>query len=121
MKIRILAGVAGTDFVLNRGEVTERYSIAEARRLIEAGLAESVAEDQADPSAIELAQVKIDVAALNKQIAERDAQLLDAARLQTENDDLRKRVADLEAEQAAAASPQPIRKKKSTPAAGADG
>jgi hypothetical protein len=102
MKIRMLACLAGADFVLNRGDITEQYSNAEAQRLIDAGLAEEVKE-KADPNAAKLAQFEIDVAALNKQIAERDAKLLDAAGLQTENDDLRKRVAALEAELAAAA------------------
>lgn len=46
MKIKMLTGVAGTDFVLNRGEVTDRYEISQARRLIEAGLAVAVADEQ---------------------------------------------------------------------------
>ncbi|BCH65857.1 hypothetical protein RvVAT039_30730 [Agrobacterium vitis] len=48
MKIKMLTGAVGADFVLNRGEVTDRYEIPEARRLVEAGLAEFVVDPEAD-------------------------------------------------------------------------
>lgn len=37
MKLRILGSIAGADFSLNPGDVTERFSTAEAIRLIAAG------------------------------------------------------------------------------------
>ncbi|MCF1462580.1 hypothetical protein FS827_14805 [Agrobacterium vitis] len=48
MKIKMLTGAVGADFVLNRGEVTDRFEIPEARRLVEAGLAEFVVDPEAD-------------------------------------------------------------------------
>ncbi|MCM2443480.1 hypothetical protein GOZ78_03250 [Agrobacterium vitis] len=48
MKIKMLTGAVGADFVLNRGEVTDRYEIPEARRLVEAGLAEFVVDPEGD-------------------------------------------------------------------------
>ncbi|MHA6641343.1 hypothetical protein [Mesorhizobium sp. A623] len=40
MKLKILEGLAGRDFALSVGEVTDRFSDKEAARLIKAGLAE---------------------------------------------------------------------------------
>lgn len=39
MKIKMLQGIAGHDFSLSPGEETDRFSQAEAIRLIEAGTA----------------------------------------------------------------------------------
>lgn len=39
MKIKMVVSVAGADFALSPGEVTERFSGAEALRMIEAGSA----------------------------------------------------------------------------------
>jgi len=43
MKIRMLTSIAGADFALSSGDVTDRFSAAEAQRLIDAGYAEAVA------------------------------------------------------------------------------
>ncbi|QFT00492.1 hypothetical protein FIV06_23895 [Labrenzia sp. THAF191b] len=40
MKITMKTGMAGKDFALDPGETTERFSDAEAKRLIAAGIAE---------------------------------------------------------------------------------
>ncbi|MBS7699175.1 MULTISPECIES: hypothetical protein [unclassified Chelatococcus] len=48
MKIKMLTSIAGIDFALPPGEETERFSDAEAMRLIEAGMAVPVAEDKAE-------------------------------------------------------------------------
>jgi NADH pyrophosphatase NudC (nudix superfamily) len=42
MKIKMLTSMAGSDFVLTRGEETERFGDAEAARIIAAGFAEPV-------------------------------------------------------------------------------
>lgn len=42
MKIRMLTSIAGVDFALSRGEETERFSEAEAMRMVSAGTAELV-------------------------------------------------------------------------------
>ena len=42
MKIKMLTSLAGADFVLSRGEETDRFGDAEAARLIAAGFAEPV-------------------------------------------------------------------------------
>ncbi|WP_429925023.1 hypothetical protein ACQY1H_06565 [Agrobacterium vitis] len=68
MKIKMLTGVAGTDFVLNRGEVTDRYEIPQARRLIEAGLAVAVADEQDG----ELAKLRAENMVLRAQKSELD-------------------------------------------------
>ncbi|MGV2107534.1 hypothetical protein ACQZ4X_15865 [Agrobacterium vitis] len=68
MKIKMLTGVAGTDFVLNRGEVTDRYEISQARRLIEAGLAVAVADEQDG----ELAKLRAENMVLRAQKSELD-------------------------------------------------
>lgn len=44
MKIRMTVSMAGTDFSVEVGEETERFSDAEAQRMIEAGYAVPVAE-----------------------------------------------------------------------------
>ena len=44
MKLKMLTSIAGADFSLSRGEETERFSDAEAARLVEAGYAEVVLE-----------------------------------------------------------------------------
>lgn len=43
MKIKMLVSVAGADFALDAGAETERFSDAEAVRMIEAGYAEPIA------------------------------------------------------------------------------
>jgi hypothetical protein len=48
MKIRMLASIAGADFALSAGDETERFSEAEAIRLIEAGSAVPVAGDKTE-------------------------------------------------------------------------
>lgn len=47
MKIKMLVSMAGTDFTLDAGEETERFSADEVRRLIEQGSAVPVAESPA--------------------------------------------------------------------------
>lgn len=44
MQIRMLVGIAGADFALSPGDVTDRFDAAEAQRFIEAGYAEAVVE-----------------------------------------------------------------------------
>lgn len=44
MKIKMLVSIAGPDFALSPGEETERFSDAEAARLVEAGYAAPVVE-----------------------------------------------------------------------------
>lgn len=44
MKIKMLTSIAGPDFALSPNEETERFSDAEARRLIDAGFAVPVSE-----------------------------------------------------------------------------
>lgn len=44
MKIKMLVGIAGADFALSPTEETERFSEAEAIRMIDAGIAVPVAE-----------------------------------------------------------------------------
>lgn len=44
MKIKMTVSMAGVDFVLSPGEVTERFSDKEALRLVKAGYAVAVAE-----------------------------------------------------------------------------
>lgn len=41
MQIRMLTGIAGADFSLSPGDVTDRFSAAEAGRMIAAGFAEA--------------------------------------------------------------------------------
>jgi hypothetical protein len=48
MKITMTVSMAGTEFALSVGEVTERFDNAEAHRLIEAGYAVPFAEAAAD-------------------------------------------------------------------------
>jgi len=76
MKIKMLTGVAGTDFVLNRGDVTDRYEIPEARRLIEAGLAELVV----DPEGDELGKLRAELMMLRNRHAVTVAALAAATR-----------------------------------------
>lgn len=45
MKIKLLTGFAGADFSLSPGEETDRFTDAEAARMIEAGYAARVAEE----------------------------------------------------------------------------
>lgn len=45
MKIRMLVSIAGTDYSISRDEITERFGVAEATRLIAAGYAEEVKEE----------------------------------------------------------------------------
>lgn len=42
MKIRLLTGMAGDDFSLSPGDVTEQFPDDECQRLIDAGYAEAV-------------------------------------------------------------------------------
>ena len=44
MKLQMLVSMAGADFALNAGEETERFTGAEATRIIAAGYAVPVAE-----------------------------------------------------------------------------
>jgi hypothetical protein len=44
MKLKMRIGLAGSDFSLAPGEETERFSVEEAQRLIDADYAELVAE-----------------------------------------------------------------------------
>lgn len=44
MKIKLLVSFAGVDFALDAGTETDRFSDAEAIRMIEAGYAEPIAE-----------------------------------------------------------------------------
>lgn len=48
MKIRMLTSFAGLDFTVSANEETERFSEAEAVRMIEAGYAVPVAETKAE-------------------------------------------------------------------------
>ena len=48
MKLRMLVSLAGADFALSHGDVTERFGGAEASRLIAAGYAEPVTEDKVE-------------------------------------------------------------------------
>lgn len=54
MTIRMLIGIAGTDFALSPGEETERFSDGEAERMIAAGMAEAV--DKLGPQSVSVAQ-----------------------------------------------------------------
>ncbi|MUZ65328.1 hypothetical protein [Agrobacterium vitis] len=102
MKIKMLTSIAGMDFVLNRGDVTENYSKVEAERLIQAGLAEVFTDNEPD----ELATLRDRNAALEGQQGELEALRMENTALRrnkNELDALRKRVVALEAERAAAA------------------
>ena len=44
MKLKMLTSMAGIDFALSSGDMTDRFSDAEAQRLIEAGYAVPVRE-----------------------------------------------------------------------------
>jgi hypothetical protein len=46
MKIKMLCSIAGADFALSPSEETERFSVSEATRLIEAGFAVPVTETE---------------------------------------------------------------------------
>ncbi|BEV45988.1 hypothetical protein [Afipia carboxidovorans] len=48
MKIRMLVSMAGANFALSVGEETERFSDAEAVRMIEAGYAVPISERRAE-------------------------------------------------------------------------
>lgn len=48
MKIRMLAGIAGSGFSLSPNEETDRFSDGEAARLIDAGFAVPVAEPKVE-------------------------------------------------------------------------
>jgi hypothetical protein len=45
MRLRMLTGIAGADFVVNPGEETERFSGDEAARLVAAGYAVPVSDE----------------------------------------------------------------------------
>jgi hypothetical protein len=45
MRLRMLTGIAGADFVVNPGEETERFSGDEATRLVAAGYAVPVSDE----------------------------------------------------------------------------
>jgi hypothetical protein len=45
MRLRMLTGIAGADFVVNPGEETERFSGDEASRLVAAGYAVPVSDE----------------------------------------------------------------------------
>lgn len=44
MKLRLLTSMAGRDFSYSAGDITERFSGEEAKRLISAGFCEAVVE-----------------------------------------------------------------------------
>lgn len=44
MQIRVLTPLAGTEFSLSPGDITDRFDEADAKRLIAAGYAEPVVE-----------------------------------------------------------------------------
>ncbi|MBS7696264.1 hypothetical protein [Chelatococcus sp. YT9] len=46
MKIKMLVGIAGTDFALSPNEETDRFSTKEATRMIDAGMAVPVKDDE---------------------------------------------------------------------------
>lgn len=46
MKIKMLAGFSGFDFSVSPNEITDRFSVAEATRMIEAGYAERVIDER---------------------------------------------------------------------------
>lgn len=48
MKIKMLAGIAGTGFSLSPDDETERFSESEAIRLIDAGFAVPVSEQKTE-------------------------------------------------------------------------
>ncbi len=48
MRIKMLVSAAGLDFALSPGDETERFSAAEAQRMIEAGQAVPVAEPKVE-------------------------------------------------------------------------
>ncbi|MBS7737934.1 MULTISPECIES: hypothetical protein [unclassified Chelatococcus] len=48
MKIKMLVGIAGTDFALSPDEETDRFSTKEATRMIEAGFAVPVADEKVE-------------------------------------------------------------------------
>lgn len=48
MKLKMIVGMAGTDFSLSPGEETERFGADEAKSLIKAGFAVPVAEKQTE-------------------------------------------------------------------------
>jgi hypothetical protein len=50
MKIRMLVSMAGVDFALSPGDETERFSDAEASRLIAADYAAPVAQEDPAPA-----------------------------------------------------------------------
>lgn len=58
MKIRMLTSFAGADFSLSVNEETERFSEAEAVRMIEAGYAVPVAERETERATKKPAQEK---------------------------------------------------------------
>ncbi|MCF1449719.1 hypothetical protein FS815_23300 [Agrobacterium vitis] len=68
MKIKMLASIAGADFVLHRGDMTDRYEMPEARRLVEAGLAELVEDERGG----ELAKLRAENMVLRAQKSELD-------------------------------------------------
>ena len=73
MKIRLLQSMAGTNFMLNRNDVTERFSAAECIRLVEAGFAEPIDWDMAQAKAEAEAQAKAEAEAQAKAEAEAKA------------------------------------------------
>lgn len=50
MQVKMLTSMAGRDFSLSPGEVTDRFSDDEAARLIKAGFCEPVVEERARPA-----------------------------------------------------------------------
>lgn len=52
MKLKMLTSMAGVNFALSPGDVTERFSDAEAARLIEAGYAVPVRDEAAVEKAV---------------------------------------------------------------------
>jgi hypothetical protein len=52
MKIKMLTGIAGSDFSLSPGDETERFSATEAVRMIEAGIAAPVRQDDEPERAV---------------------------------------------------------------------
>jgi len=84
MKIKMLESMAGRDFSLSTGDVTDRFSDKEARRFIKMGIAEIA---PADP--VKKPETK------KEWDAERMAILDENAALRSENEALKTREADL--------------------------
>jgi hypothetical protein len=58
MKLKMLTGMAGRDFALSPGEETERFTGAEAERIVAAGYAVPVAEPKIERAVAKPAREK---------------------------------------------------------------